>query len=432
VAGVVFLPSIIVAPAAAMFGDRWPRARVLAGAYAVLSLAMAATAVALVVAPPIVAYAMATLAATSITLVRPAHAALLPEVVQTPDELAVANAASGTVEGLGALLGPLVAGLLVGLAGPAAVYGAIAVLTLGSTLAVLPLARVAPLLDVATAVSRTSGFMRELGAGLRTVVGDRRLFAVTLMGLLAEAIGSLERARVPYMITGSIASTYHDEPRSTRDIDVVIDPDAVGLERLVDELVAAFRRRRASWAVFPRHVVDGGWPPPAGCRITTSTDWYGSARAFEPGRRIRSRSRRAKIRPNGCDSDPAGKDFGPFQSRGAVMRRSRDPPEPSTTSSVITARPGISRALDRCARTDGCLDARDRPSERGPAPPTARGQTRRPLAPGLPGVRAPMRWRCSSSSLCRRCRPGTCRSPGPGCGRDCLGTSHCCWSWLWS
>ena len=84
----------------------WP------AAYAVVALAMGATAVALAVAPPIVAYLMATLAATSITLVRPAHAALLPQIVRTPDELAVANAASGTVEGLGALIGPLLAGLL--------------------------------------------------------------------------------------------------------------------------------------------------------------------------------------------------------------------------------------------------------------------------------------------------------------------------------
>jgi MFS family permease len=189
VAGVVFLPSIIVAPAASMFGDRRPRARVLTGAYAILSLAMAATAVAVAVAPPIVAYAMATVAATSITLVRPAYAALLPEVVQTPDELAVANAASGTVEGLGALIGPLLAGLLIGLAGPAAVYGAIAILTLGSTLALLPLARAARPLVVANAVPHRDGLLRELGAGLRTVVGDRRLFAV--MAVLSGAIALL-------------------------------------------------------------------------------------------------------------------------------------------------------------------------------------------------------------------------------------------------
>jgi MFS family permease len=188
VACVVFLPSILVAPAASWFGDRRPRARVLTGAYAVLSLSMAVTAVALIAAPPIVGYAMATLAATSITLVRPAHAALLPEVVRTPDELAVANAASGTAEGLGALIGPLLAGLLIGLAGPAAVYGAIALLTLGSMLVVLPLALAARPLITPTAVPR-HGLLRELGAGLRTVLGDRRLFAV--MAILSGAIALL-------------------------------------------------------------------------------------------------------------------------------------------------------------------------------------------------------------------------------------------------
>ena len=142
-AGAAFIPSIIVAPAASVFGDRRPRAQVLAAAYAVLALSMAATAVALVVAPPLVAYAMATVAATSITLVRPAHGALLPEVAPKPDELAVANAASGTVEGLGALLGPLLAGLLIAAAGPAAVYGANALLALGAVAGVLPLARAA-------------------------------------------------------------------------------------------------------------------------------------------------------------------------------------------------------------------------------------------------------------------------------------------------
>ena len=188
VAGVVFIPSIIVAPAASMFGDRRPRAQVLAAAYAILALSMATTAVALVVAPPLVAYVMATVAATSITLVRPAHSALLPEVAQKPDELAVANAASGTVEGLGALLGPLLAGLLIGASGPAAVYGANALLALGAVAAVLPLARGAlPVPGAPTA--RAQGLFAELGAGLRTVLGDRRLLAV--MAVLSGAIALL-------------------------------------------------------------------------------------------------------------------------------------------------------------------------------------------------------------------------------------------------
>jgi MFS family permease len=189
VAGVVFLPSIVVAPAASMFGDRRPRAQVLAGAYAILSLAMAGAALALAVAPSPIAYVMAMLAATSITLVRPAHAALLPEVAETPESLAVANAASGTVEGLGALIGPLLAGLLVGLGGAAAVYAALALLTLASFLAVLPLARAARPLAVPTAIQRRERLLHELGAGLQTILRDRRLLAV--MAILSGAIALL-------------------------------------------------------------------------------------------------------------------------------------------------------------------------------------------------------------------------------------------------
>ncbi|MEO5965353.1 MAG: hypothetical protein ABIR11_07810 [Candidatus Limnocylindrales bacterium] len=59
---------------------------------------------------------------------------------------------------------------------------------------------------------------------------------MTFAELLAEVIDRLDRAAVPYMITGSLASTFHGEPRATRDIDIVIDPSPAGLDRLVDGL----------------------------------------------------------------------------------------------------------------------------------------------------------------------------------------------------
>jgi len=62
---------------------------------------------------------------------------------------------------------------------------------------------------------------------------------VNLATLLAGTIAQLERAGVPYMITGSVASSYHGEPRATRDLDIVIDPDPGGMDRLVGELEAA-------------------------------------------------------------------------------------------------------------------------------------------------------------------------------------------------
>lgn len=62
---------------------------------------------------------------------------------------------------------------------------------------------------------------------------------MTFADLLAEVIGQLDRADVPYMVTGSIASSYHGEPRATRDVDIVIDPTPAALDRLVDGLRAA-------------------------------------------------------------------------------------------------------------------------------------------------------------------------------------------------
>lgn len=51
--------------------------------------------------------------------------------------------------------------------------------------------------------------------------------------LLRTLIGLLDDASIPYMVVGSFASTVHGEPRTTRDLDVVIDPSAASLERLL-------------------------------------------------------------------------------------------------------------------------------------------------------------------------------------------------------
>lgn len=62
---------------------------------------------------------------------------------------------------------------------------------------------------------------------------------MTFGELLAIVIGLLERGQIPYMVTGSLASSYHGEPRATQDADVVIDPTPAGLDVLVEGLVAA-------------------------------------------------------------------------------------------------------------------------------------------------------------------------------------------------
>jgi hypothetical protein len=42
--------------------------------------------------------------------------------------------------------------------------------------------------------------------------------------VLEDAVTRLERAGVPYMLTGSIALSYYAQPRMTRDIDLVVEP----------------------------------------------------------------------------------------------------------------------------------------------------------------------------------------------------------------
>jgi len=86
-------------------------------------------------------------------------------------------------------------------------------------------------------------------------------------GLLRTIVAALEAARIPHMVVGSFASTAHGEPRTTRDLDLVIDPGLDQLNRLVGALdperfyvdpdVARDALRRRS--MFNIIEIDTGW-----------------------------------------------------------------------------------------------------------------------------------------------------------------------------
>jgi hypothetical protein len=59
---------------------------------------------------------------------------------------------------------------------------------------------------------------------------------LTLAEVLAEIVRALDAAEVPHMVAGSLASTHHGEPRSTQDIDLVIDPSEAALASFVSAL----------------------------------------------------------------------------------------------------------------------------------------------------------------------------------------------------
>jgi hypothetical protein len=53
---------------------------------------------------------------------------------------------------------------------------------------------------------------------------------------LVRIAQALEAARIPFMVTGSHSSSHHGQPRTTNDVDLVIDPTPEQLTRFLDLL----------------------------------------------------------------------------------------------------------------------------------------------------------------------------------------------------
>lgn len=184
-AGLVrLLPAALVAPFAAALGDRFPRERFLVGMSCLGALALGGSAVAFAVDAAVLVYAFAALFGLAVTLIRPALQALLPSLARTPAELIASNGATSTIESLGTLIGPLLAGLLVAFSGAGLVFavgaGALVVAAVAASRV-----RVQGRVEL-RAVTDERGVGRALAAGLAAVAGAPR--ARLIVGLaMAQA-----------------------------------------------------------------------------------------------------------------------------------------------------------------------------------------------------------------------------------------------------
>jgi MFS family permease len=169
IAGLVrLLPAAVVAPFAASLGDRFRRERFLLTLTLVGAGALAASAAAALADDRVLVFAFASIVGLAATLIRPTLQALLPSLARTPEELIASNGATSTVESVGTLVGPAVAGVLVSLVDVAAVFalGAAALLA-GAVL----LARVSVESRVGlTAEAGGESLRRMITDGFRTVV----------------------------------------------------------------------------------------------------------------------------------------------------------------------------------------------------------------------------------------------------------------------
>jgi len=168
--GVVrLIPAAIATPFTAALADRYERERALVGV-SLLSAAALAAAAGLFYAGRNEAAIFAFAAAHAVvsTLCRPAVAALTPSLATTPQQLVAVNAVSLTIEGLGTLVGPLIAGVIVATADAGVVFVLGAIAYVASALALAAI-RVEGRLRFARQRTQT-----DLTAGIRLVAREPR------------------------------------------------------------------------------------------------------------------------------------------------------------------------------------------------------------------------------------------------------------------
>src|ERR671932_1946670 len=97
----------LASPFVAILGDRYDRRWVMVGSDLVRAalIGLAATAV-FADAPSLLVYVLAGLVSVSSTAFRPAEAALVPRLAQSPEELTAANVSATTIESIGSFGGP--------------------------------------------------------------------------------------------------------------------------------------------------------------------------------------------------------------------------------------------------------------------------------------------------------------------------------------
>ena len=192
------IPAALIAPVGSVLGDRHRRERVLLYSYASLGATTMLASVALLTeAPAPLVYASGTTAGWVITFVRPTHASLLPRLARTPEELSSAYAASSLLESFSILLGPLLAGGLMGLA-PGSLSGSgvvdavlAAMLFLGTVSVASIRVRTEPAHDGGTSGVRVVA--SDAVDGVRAVARDRRsLLLVATMGLAMVQLGFVD------------------------------------------------------------------------------------------------------------------------------------------------------------------------------------------------------------------------------------------------
>jgi hypothetical protein len=179
------LPSMLLAPLISARLFRLGPGRLLLVAYLAATATLACCGGAILAGAPVaVVYAAAMAFSLSLGVSRPLHHVLMPLVVRHPDELTAANVATSWSEGVGTLVGPALAGLLISVDGAGLVCAVLAGLCLSAAL----LARVQPLRASAENAEEEEGVLGSLLAAARVILSRQNTRALIAFPAGAAAI----------------------------------------------------------------------------------------------------------------------------------------------------------------------------------------------------------------------------------------------------
>jgi hypothetical protein len=179
------VPAIVLAPLISARLVRLGAGRALTLGYCAVAVSLVGCGVAILAHAPVAAvYAPAIVFSVTLSVCRPLHPALMPLVVRHPDELTAANAATSWCDGAGGLLGPALAGALIGAGGPG-----LACVCLGVCLLATPLlSRVHPLQPEEQEQDEAEDAVAGLAAAARVIFSRPATRALTAFPAAAAMI----------------------------------------------------------------------------------------------------------------------------------------------------------------------------------------------------------------------------------------------------
>jgi MFS family permease len=195
-------PCILLAPFIGAIADRRRPTHVLCVGYGSQTLAIVGVALAIAMRVPTpVVFILAPLTTLTLMVTRPTHAALLPTIVRTPEELTAANVMGGWSDGAASLVGPVVVGVMFAWRGAWLAVFSMAGLTLVSTVLI------ASVIGPVAAVSSDSTLpKREAASGrgrgvIDRVGGARETLAAVRSRTAANVITTLRHPQMRVLLT---------------------------------------------------------------------------------------------------------------------------------------------------------------------------------------------------------------------------------------